>query len=473
MKLLLLSLALVLVLTVGSAQALRLTDGLYFTVAPNSTSEVYFILPDDVGEGLGGKADYYVMTTTTWPDMDLHESTISTEENNTVITPIRFGSRDNKVGNCSTYTITISAPSIQLSKKWSGGVCLSTYMDADVSAKGGDPASVLNSNVDLFSAAFTTNSKNARPSALVPIEIQVQSQATLTIDVTLQSQATLYTKSFVAQTGPASQRVSLMVNASAAAPGSYEITMTARARNCTLSSCTRQSSMVLVVSETAQDGFAISLVPESLSIKDPAPVEFTFTLQNNYKEERIFSVNLEKPIDLDSTFISDYITLPALSEKAVEFTVTPRNQTGFYDMRIVAVSKSVEKYASAYLSVNEMASDVYRNADDAKDNASSATKASVDKAVKSWYSSYSKSDGSNTSGFLSLQEALDAAKKQNQSGPGQTGPQNNTDGPGTTETGPNYLIYLLAAAIPAAVIIAFLFLRKGKSRTEDIKYLDG
>ena len=36
------------ILLSGSAHALRLTDGLYFTVAPNSSAEVIFLLPEDI-----------------------------------------------------------------------------------------------------------------------------------------------------------------------------------------------------------------------------------------------------------------------------------------------------------------------------------------------------------------------------------------------------------------------------------------
>ena len=74
MKSVLLGFALALFFVSGSAHALKLTDGLYFTVLPNSTAEVYFILPDDVGAGMG-KADYFI-TTTAIPDWDRDMSKI-------------------------------------------------------------------------------------------------------------------------------------------------------------------------------------------------------------------------------------------------------------------------------------------------------------------------------------------------------------------------------------------------------------
>ena len=196
----------------GGSHALRLTDGLYFTVAPNSTGEVYFILPDDVGAGLG-KADYFITTTTSWP-VDLTEQTVATEENNTAIIPIKFYSSGKKEGDCSNYTVSISAPSLKLSKTWKGGVCLSKYMDVDIS-KAGDAKSVLNGNVDLFSAGFQTYTKSAMPGETVQVEVLVQSQAILTIDLTLQSQASLDPKSFTVQTSQGSQYKSIIVNLSA------------------------------------------------------------------------------------------------------------------------------------------------------------------------------------------------------------------------------------------------------------------
>jgi hypothetical protein len=96
----------------------------------------------------------------------------------------------------------------------------------------------------------------------------------------------------------------------------------------------------------------------------------------------------------------------------------------------------------------------------------------VDRTVKSWYSSYSRSDGSNTTGFASLQEALDAARSQNQSGAASE-PSGNTSS-GTheeTKPTPNYLIYLLPLILGGAVLVILLLLRKRGTGTEDIKYL--
>jgi hypothetical protein len=229
--------------------------------------------------------------------------------------------------------------------------------------------------------------------------------------------------------------------------------------------------MRLTVSETGlQSGFTVSVFPENLAVKSLEPVQYRFTIQNNYKEETVFAVNIEKPLDLESSFISDYVTVPAASEKSMDFNVTPRNQTGFYEIKVVAVSKSVERSASAYLSTNEMVSDVYRNADDVKAGANASAKASVDKAVSKWYSSYSKSDGSNTTGFASLQDALDAARKQSVTVPEEPS-ANNSGAPEETKPAPNYLIYLLPVALGGVVLGILLLLRKKKTGTEDIKYL--
>jgi len=466
MKLFFLGFAITLILLAGCVHALRLTDGLFFTVTPNSTGEVYFILPDDVGAGQG-KADYFITTVSDWP-VDLTEQTVTTEENNTAIIPIKFYSSGMKEGECSNYTISISAPSLSLSRIWKGGVCLSKYMDADISKKPGDAKSILNNNVDLFSVGFRAYTKSAKPAEATPIEVLVQSQASLTIDVTLQSQASLSQKTFVVQTNQSSEYKSLIVNASALYSGNFDIIVTAKARNCSLASCTKQSSMRLAVSSLEpQESFAVSLFPENLAIKKLEPVTYSFTLQNNYKDGVNFIVNVEKPLDLDSSFVLGNFTVPGLSERTENFTVTPHNATGFYEIKVTASSQGMEKIASAYLSTNEMVSDVYRNADDVKVNANSSAKASIDRNVKNWYNSYSNSEyGSNITGYASLQEALDAARKQNDSSSQTKPPDNNTYvPPDVTETQPNPLQWIIIpVALGGAAFLILMLFRKKKDK---------
>ncbi|MCX6814167.1 MAG: hypothetical protein NTY20_00735 [Candidatus Aenigmarchaeota archaeon] len=469
MKLFFLGFVLSLVLLTGTAHALRLTDGLFFTVAPNSTGEVYFILPDDVGAG-PGKADYFITTMTNWP-VDLTEQTVTTEENNTAIIPIKFYSSGRKEGDCSNYTVTISAPGLNLSRTWKGGVCLSKYADVDISKSGGDAKSVLNNNVDLFSAGFRTYTKSAKPGETVQVEVLIQSQASLMIDVTLQSQAFLDKRSFVIQTSQNSEYKGLIVNASAASSGNYDIILIAKARNCSLTSCTKQSSMKLVVSGTeSQEGFAVSVFPENLAIKKLEPVTYSFTLQNNYKDEVNFIVDVEKPLDLDSSFVLGNFTVPGLSERTENFTVTPHNSTGFYEIKVRASMNDVEKIISAYLSTNEMVSDVYRNADDVLAGANSSVRAVVDSNVRNWYSSYSKNEyGSNITGYANLQETLDAARKQNASSVQPKPPANNTYVPADgTESQPNPLQWIvIPIALGGAVLVVLMLFRRKKDKGEE------
>ena len=461
----------VMLFVLPSAQALRLTDGLYFTVPQNGTQELYFILPDDVGAG-SGKADYFITTTTDWT-VDLTDQVVSTEENNTAIIPIRFFSSGRKEGDCSNYTVSISAPSLKLSKSWKGGVCLSKYMDVDISASGGDAQTVLNENVDLFSVGFRTYTKNAKPGEAVQVEVLMQSQASLTIDVTLQSEAFLDKRSFVAQTNQSSGSQSFVVSASAAAQGSYNIVLTAKARSCSLASCTKQSSMQLVVSEAgSQDGFAISIFPTNLAIKTLEPVPFAFTLQNSFSEEVNFIVNVDRPLDMDSSFVLDNFTVPGLSEKTVDFTVTPRNLTGFYEIKVTASAKGTERSVSAYLSTNEMVSDAYRNADDAKAGANSSVKAGVDASVRNWYSSYSKDTyGANLTGYASLQDALDAARKLNASSGQEPQNGNQSEVPEVMPSSPLTWIIIPIALGGVAVVVIMLF-RKRKSGGEGEEILE-
>jgi len=471
MRLVFLGFALTVILLVSGAQAYRLTDGLYFTVLPNSSAEVYFILPDDVGTG-PGKADYFITTETNW-SVDLTEQLVTTEENNTVIIPVNFYSSGRKEGECSNYTIRISAPEINVSKAWRGGACLSNYMDVDVSETGGNAKDVLNENVDLFSIGFGTYTKSSRPGEQVQIEAFVQSQANLTIDINLESEAALSQRGFVAETGPGSQYKGLVFNASAGYPGNYEVRATAKARDCPLASCTKQASMNLLVSDSGpQEGFSVSLFPENLNVKNLEPVPYRITIQNNYREEKLFIVRVDKPPDLGTSLILDTFSIPGLSERAINFTATPLNQTGFYEIKVVVRVDEVERIASAYLSANEMVSDAYRNAEDARAAANSSVKAEVDKEVRDWYSSYSKSPyGSNLNEYKSLQEAIDSARNASQSG--QAIPGQNVSLPEEQEEPKANPLWIFAVplVIGGVVLVVLLLFRK-KQQNEEGEYLE-
>jgi ribosomal protein L11 len=347
-------------------------------------------------------------------------------------------------------------------------------MDVDISKKGGDSKTVLNENVDLFSAGFRTYTKSAKPGETIPVEILVQSQASLTIDLTLDSRASLDQKSFEVRTNQSSEYQSLVVNANAPTSGSYDINLTAKARNCSLASCTRQGSMKLLVSVSEpQEGFAVSIFPENLAIKNLEPVSYAFTLQNSYKDEANFVVNVQAPLELDSSFVLGNFTVPGLSEKIVNFTVTPRNQTGFYEIRVSASLNDVEKIAYAYLSTNEMVSDVYRNADEAWANANSSTRAGIDKNVKSWYSSYSKDEyGSNTAGYASLQDSLDAARKQNQSQSAKPPPAQPYIPEDDQEAQPNPLSWILIPILLGGIAFVVIMIFRRKQKTEDGEVLE-
>jgi hypothetical protein len=178
-------------------------------------------------------------------------------------------------------------------------------------------------------------------------------------------------------------------------------------------------------------------------------------------------VDVERPLDLDSSFVLGNFTVPGLSERTENFTVTPHNSTGFYEIKVRASARWTERVASAYLSTNEMVSDVYRNADDVLAGANSSTKASIDRKVGSWYSSYSKSEyGSNITGYASLQDALDAARKQNASSSQAKPPDNNTYVPaGGTESQPNPLQWIIIpVALGGVVFVVLMLFRKKKGK---------
>ena len=174
---------------------------------------------------------------------------------------------------------------------------------------------------------------------------------------------------------------------------------------------------------------------------------------------------------MDSTFTVDYVTVPGLSEKTVEFTVTPRTQIAVYEIKLNVSAGFEEKSAEAYLKTNEMASDVYRNAE-ALGNANASAKASVDRTVKNWYSSYSSGDYSagTVSNYTKVQETIDEVKDSAPSSPAQDGQDGTDEGGQAPESNPLGLI-IIPVALGGVVLVVLLIFRR-KQQNEDGEVLE-
>ncbi len=407
----------------NSAQALQLSDNIFFTVPADSIECINVYLPDDSGYRGSGNVEY-TLTCEPGPSRswgDLTEQIVWTDENNTVLIPICFSTFGRQEGNCSdTFTIGISAPDVGMDKIFQGGVCVSQYRGVDTNPPqpGQDPGDVISDNVDIFAMGFRNPSQYASPGQRVVYKLALESYADVTMDLSVQTTEL--------SVSPAQDTVSLssseplkQINYTVQAPGqpgSYNFNVTGTIRGCSSGFCSRQARGELVVSDAIprQTGFSVSIFPESINVKELEPVSYHFTIYNR-ESERTFKVEMDVPEGIQTSFQPQNVTVGADVDRTITFTVTPSNVSSFYEIRLSAISENMTKQATAYLSTNEMLTDATRAAGWITDSTTNQSLINdVDSALDDWYNNQYRDSGygENLEGYGSLQDTLNNARAQ-------------------------------------------------------------
>ncbi len=407
-------LAFAIVMLFSPVSALRINDNLYFTISNDSVKCVDIFLPDDAGVFDLGLFEYVITSTSPWGD--LTEQIVRTDENNTVLIPICFFGSEWPECQCSNHTITISVPSLGISKTFRGGVCVSSIEDVDIvdDAGGQTPDQVLNTNMDMFSIGFQMPVQHAAPGETVTYRLFAESQADIVLDIIFEN-SELSVIPAQAQAELDSSNPFELFDFNVTAPsqaGSYTFTITAAARDCTGNFCTKKARGTLNVGGTPSAGFSVNLFPKNLNVRELTSVRYEFSIQN-FGEPENFTITGNIPQNLATDFRETTLFVGSKKIKSIKFSVTPAASSSLYEITISATgSGNNTKHATAYLSTNEMLTDPQRYANSitgSTDNRSIIN--NVNNAMNSWQNSYSSNTyGADTGQYSSLQETLGIAQ---------------------------------------------------------------
>jgi len=414
-----------------SVSALPSSGGLYLSISNESIKCVNIVLPDDGGYFGRGAVEYLITMTPdpedTWSDLGYHR--VTTDENNTVVRPVCFSSIGKQLGTCANpFTLRISAPSAGVDKTWDGGACASDHEDVDTTSMAGrgglgvgagqpDPLAGLDS-ADIFAMGFSDSILYVTPEEQAEFSLWVQSFANLTIDLSASAQGgiSLSPRSAVVVTGPGNDFHKLNFTvAPVMTDKSGSITIKGIVRDCgSALICTRKSTAEVVVGQTRPElvGFMASVFPENLNVRDLEPLTYRLTV-NNMGDTDEFSIDADLPEDLTTTFVPTTITVPFGEYRTITFSVTPGSARSSYELDFsVTSSKDIVKPVTAYLSTNELLTDVQRSMDLIIQNADPDTFDNANDEMSKWYRSYQDSDyGDDLSGYSSLQSTLQDARQ--------------------------------------------------------------
>jgi len=419
-------------------QALPSSGGLFISIPNSSIKCANIVLPDDAGYYGRGAVDYVLTMTPdpqdTWSDFSYQR--VTTDENNTAVIPICFSSIGKPIGNCSEpFTIRISAPSIGVNKTWHGGACASDYADFDTSAPvqdaGGDaeaqdPMEGLD-DADVFSIGFVEPTKYVAADEMATFTLWLESYADLEIGLSVEGGEGLYVTPASAhvstgsasgtgqsgQSGESFHEINFTVGG-VGQEGRYSFDVVGTAQDCGPGSmCTRQANAELVVGDVPDlAGFMVSLFPENLNIRDLEPVTYRIAI-TNFGDDGEFTATASLPDGLTTTFAPATMTVPSGEYRTITFTITPGSASQSYELDFTVTSSGgVAKPVTAYLSTNELLTDVSRSMDLINQVADAQTRNQASQGLDRWYQTYQSSDyGQDMDEHSDLQATLQEARQ--------------------------------------------------------------
>ncbi len=483
--------SLVLVLLIGlsahSGQAFRLTDNIYFTVANDTIRCIDIILPDDSGFLGLGEYEYMITCTSNWSD--LTEQIVRTDENNTVLIPICFHGFGRADGECSPpFRIGIESVNLGVNKQWNGGVCISKYMDVDISDEEPedeeDVRQILSGNADIFDIGFSAGTMYADPGEDVTFSLMVESYASLTIDLDVldsgSSDLSVSPKGETIETSAASPYHTIHFGTQAPNQvGEYSFEVEAKVRGCDEGTCTRKATAILVVGgDEPETGFIAYLFPRNINVKELEPVHYTLTIQN-YGASEMFSTRIDMSPVTDTTFMwGDNIMVLGGSNYTNDFTVIPDKALTMYEIEITIFQggrDGVEKKVTSTLSTNEMLTDVMRDAEYIK-GLDPSLSGDVDAALNDWRSNYDDSGyGEGLDEYSSLKDSLSELREEAEESGNQPAPDDNggyvpgasSDDDDTDQGEQGSWLWAIGIAVIIVVVIVVVFILLKKSETKE------
>ena len=378
-----------------------LPDNLYIAMEPDKLVCFDIVLPDDMDVIVPGKIEYRILlnppsSEETWAT--LTEVVVRTDENNTVVVPICFSTYGKRIGQCSEkFTLTITGNDLP-AKTFEGGVCVSELPDIDTEKISGNETEKGLSDVNLFDMEIKKPVKFSTPNVPVNYTVMIQSYADITIDLDVESNGRLIVSKKVDFKEEEYKEVNFTLKARNT--GIYNFSIIARVKNCDGSFCVKEREGQLIVKNylEREGGFTVSLFPKNINVKNLVPVEYRLTITNNGFENDEFEINIQISDNLTADFQKKVVKVPVGYEKTIKFNVTPQSVSSLFNITAVVTSGDVIKKDTAYLSTNEMLTDMLRRVER---NESDANK------LNEWYSLYINSNyGDEVDEYAELNEEI-------------------------------------------------------------------
>jgi len=442
------------------AQSLQ-QDYLYLSLQNNSFYCVDIIIPDDLGvieEGITGVHEYIVYCTAgEWAD--LTEQIVRTDENNTVVIPICFNTWGRQKGEClENFSMEVYAPLINKSRIWKGGICVSDFRDIENQEKteGMSTQDFLNQQKDVFDMEFKKNIVYASPGNTTTFTLMVESYANITLDIHLDSSAAITPNFITLRFNETEHKKEINITAYASQTGTYIINANARIKNCEGIYCEKSTNTRLVITDNIPEhsGFTISLFPENINIKELGPVEYQIYIETG-KMPYTIETSLRIPEDMTTDFEEETITIPANGVYYKWFTVTPKNISKLYEIKVIAKSGNTTKEAISYLSTNEILTDAFRMFE----TSDKSNRSALDRFISTYRSTLY---GNELNAYNNYENSLNAT---------QTRIISPTDSINTTRTlqeptAPDFSIVIVVAIIIGASIGIYIFMKMRREREE-------
>lgn len=429
------------------------SDGLYISMEPDSVKTVIVTLPDDSGAVLKGKNEYTVtlepLPNETWADFS--EQVVRTDENNTVLIPIRFSTLGKEEGECSSnFTLTIDSVRT-VERKIPGEVCVSKYPDVDERDGG----------TDLFDISVDRNMKYLTPGEKAEFTVYIQSYADINLDLSVEGDVEGYLTRENVRLNESHPRDQVELLVQPEEIGEYRLRVVGDVEGCSESVCSKRVDLGIVVKEEKQEegGFAVSLLPRNVNLRGLRPVDYKILIYNS-GDRATFDVSVEVPEGLKTDFQGRSIVVGEDSSGSVEFQVEPTEAPSFYNLAATISSGNVTKSVDSHLSTNEMLTDSLRDVEQTE----GANRSRASSEVDSWYSDYkNQSYGKGLEEYSRLKGRLDKMKgRKKKKEPEKNGGENGEDkqpGPAGPDIGAIIIPVVILIVAGAAVFVYFFKIR--------------
>jgi hypothetical protein len=442
-----------------------LESGTVFSVQPGAGYKcVYINLPQDLGMGAVNQKSETIIESnkdnSPWVDTTYSKVVIEPGVQNKNPVCFYYSGRDE--GEFSFYSIKLSSLGLGVSNSISGGLCISNYSDVDTGvavANGTDICRLLNENADIIDLSFGEDMAQAKPGEVVSKTLYITSYANLRIRLSI---ATNLQNDFgepVVTTSPSKPMISKTFKIKAPDhEGNFDMTVLAQADGCNIQACKKQKESFISVNQSNKEGFAISVIPRNINLKQPGDVVFRFVI-SNHEDAKDFTIEVTSEPSTAIEPVNKTINVDKDDEKTALFTVTTGNDK-LYTVSFKITTASEERIETAYVSIGELLTDALRYSDEVESIASPDLKEEIIKARNDYENKYNQTSyGDDLKDYEDFQKTLDDAKMSTENG----GNGNNTTPPKPVDGGFNFMFIVIPVVIVVAVLLLFIAFKKAKS----------